>query len=56
MNPEEAPVVERIVALRASGATLRAIAATLNAEGVPARGGHGWNQMSISNIAKRRTK
>lgn len=55
-DPEEAPVVERIVALRASGATLRAIAATLNAEGVPARGGHGWNQMTISNIVKRETK
>lgn len=55
-NPEEAPVVERIVALRAAGATLRAIAATLNAEGVPARGGHGWNQMTISNIVKRGTK
>lgn len=55
-DPAEAPVVDRILALRASGATLRAIAAALNADEVPARGGRGWNQMTISKIEKRGAK
>ncbi len=55
-NPDETPVVDRIVSLRASGATLRAVAETLNAEGVPSREGRGWNQMTISKIEKRTPK
>jgi DNA invertase Pin-like site-specific DNA recombinase len=55
-EPTEAPVLARIAALRASGATLRAVAETLDAEGVPARGGRGWNQMTVSKIEKRGTR
>ena len=49
----EAPIVERILARHASGASLRAIAAELNADAVPTRTGKAWNPMTISGIVKR---
>ena len=55
-HPDESPVLARIAALRASGATLRAVAEALDAEGVPARGGRGWNAMTVSKIERRGAK
>lgn len=52
----EAPVVERILARHAAGASLRAIAAELEADGIPTRTGKTWNPMTVSGIVKRGTK
>jgi DNA invertase Pin-like site-specific DNA recombinase len=48
----EARALERILALRASGLTIRAIADRLNAEGVPARGER-WHKTSVGVIVAR---
>jgi len=42
IDGQEAAVVRRIAAMRRSGATLKAIADTLNAEGIPGRRGGSW--------------
>lgn len=52
----ETPVVERILRLHADGTSLRAIAAELEADGVPTRTGKAWNPMTVSGIVKRGTK
>lgn len=52
----EALVVDRIVARAASGASLRAIAAELNADAIPSPSGGAWNPMTVSNVVKRGTK
>jgi DNA invertase Pin-like site-specific DNA recombinase len=52
-EPSEMPTVGRIKAMRASGASLRAVAAALNAGAVPTRTGKAWNAMTVSNIEKR---
>lgn len=49
----EAPTLERILARHAAGASLRAIAAELNADAVPTRTSKAWNAMTISNIVRR---
>lgn len=43
----EAAVAERITAMRMDGKTYRAIAAALNADGVPAPDEHGWRVTSV---------
>ena len=52
----EAPALDRILARHAAGASLRAIAAELEADEVPTRTGKAWNPMTISSIVKRGTK
>ncbi len=52
----ETPIVERILARHAAGASLRAVAAELNADAVPTRTGKPWNPMTVSGIVKRGTK
>jgi site-specific DNA recombinase len=52
-EPAEAPTVARILDLRRSGASLRAVADALNAEGVRGPGGRPWNLMTVLNVAKR---
>ena len=52
-DPEQMKLVERIVALRAEGVALRAVAEMLNAEGIPGPTGKAWNGMTVSNIEKR---
>jgi site-specific DNA recombinase len=49
----EAPVVERIRSRRAAGASLRAIVAELNADGVSTRSGKGWNAQTVNAILER---
>jgi DNA invertase Pin-like site-specific DNA recombinase len=51
--PEEASVVERIVRMRAEGASLRAIAAALSADGVPTRTGARWAAGTILKVLRR---
>ena len=52
----EKPTVDRILSLRAQGATLRAVVDALNADGIPGPTGKPWNQMTVSNIVKRAGK
>jgi len=49
----EAPVLERILARHAEGASLRAIAAELNVDAVATRTGKAWNQQTVSSILRR---
>jgi hypothetical protein len=49
---EEQRQVQRMTELRAAGASLRAIAAQLNAEGVPARRGH-WHAQTVARVIER---
>jgi DNA invertase Pin-like site-specific DNA recombinase len=49
----EQPVVDRILARSGEGASLRTIAAELNADEVPSRSGRPWNPMTISKVVKR---
>ena len=51
--PEEAPELERIGSLRKAGHSLRAIASTLNGEGVPTRSGRPWNPQTVNAIVRR---
>lgn len=52
-NTGEQAVLARIVALADSGASHRAIAAKLNAEGAPARGAK-WHPSSVGTLLRRR--
>jgi DNA invertase Pin-like site-specific DNA recombinase len=49
----ESEVVERMRALRASGAGLSAIAAALNGDGIKPRQGAQWHPMTVSRILER---
>lgn len=49
----EREVIRRVVEARESGQSLRAIAAMLDAEGVPSASGKPWTAQAISNIARR---
>lgn len=49
----EAAVIDRIVALRDAGLTLKAIADALTAEGVPTKRGGAWAPAQVSNILRR---
>jgi len=49
----EQVIVGRIVALRASGASYRAIAAALDAEGLRPRRADSWSAMAVRNVALR---
>ncbi len=49
-DPEAAATVARIVRMRAQGASLRAIAAALNADHTP---GRTWNQETVRGVVKR---
>jgi DNA invertase Pin-like site-specific DNA recombinase len=51
-DPDTAPTVRRIFRLRDEGETLRAIADTLNAEGVPTKRGGNWHASTVSHILK----
>lgn len=51
--PKETPVVERIVAMKAERASLRAIAAALNAAAVPTRTGARWAAGTILKVLRR---
>jgi DNA invertase Pin-like site-specific DNA recombinase len=51
-DTQEAAALARIRALRASGASLRAIAQTLNNEGVPARGSR-WHLTTVARVLSR---
>jgi DNA invertase Pin-like site-specific DNA recombinase len=42
-----APIADRLLALKASGQSVRGIAATLNAEGVPSPAGGRWHIASV---------
>lgn len=52
-NPEEFPTLNRIREARERGETLRAIAATLNAEGIRTRTGKAWAAATILNATRR---
>jgi Recombinase len=56
-SPTPDPLLAQIVRWQQEGMTLRAIAARLNAEGVPTRSGHGrWWQTNISRELARMAK
>jgi site-specific DNA recombinase len=55
INESEAMVVRRIFAAFAGGHSPRAIARTLNTEGVPGPGGRPWSDTTIRGHAARRT-
>lgn len=52
-EPAETPTVERILRLRADGASLRGIADHLNSAGVLGRSLRTWNAMTVSAVIKR---
>lgn len=52
-NPREVQIVARIHSLRASGQTLRSIAATLEAEGYPTKNGGHWHPQTVKLILQR---
>ncbi len=52
VDPGEANAVARIHELRADGSTIREIAARLNAERVPARGGR-WHATTVARVLAR---
>ena len=52
-NPSEQVAVERILELRQVGTSYRAIAATLDAQGLPPRRAGRWSPMAVRNIACR---
>jgi DNA invertase Pin-like site-specific DNA recombinase len=51
--PSETPVIDRIKTRKAQGASLRTIAAELNAEEVPTRSGRPWNAQTVNAIVGR---
>jgi DNA invertase Pin-like site-specific DNA recombinase len=53
-RPGEAEALERIRGMRGSGATLKAIADALNAEGVRPRRGSRWHPYALARIAGRK--
>ncbi len=55
INPAEAPIVRRIFAMFAAGASPIAIAKQLNAEGIPGPSGHAWRDTTIRGHAQRGT-
>jgi DNA invertase Pin-like site-specific DNA recombinase len=52
-HPDELQVVERIITLRASGASYRAICAALDADGLRPRRAAAWSPMVVRRIAER---
>jgi DNA invertase Pin-like site-specific DNA recombinase len=54
-NPDEQAAVRRIVELRRAGESYRAIASTLDTEGLRPRRAKSWSPMSVRNIAERET-
>ena len=52
--PEELAIVRRILELWRAGRSLRSIAATLNAEGVPAKHGGLWVHTTVQRVVQRR--
>jgi len=52
-DPDVAPVVARIVSMKAQGASLRAIAEALNASHTPGPTSAPWNPMTVSGVVKR---
>jgi DNA invertase Pin-like site-specific DNA recombinase len=52
-RPGEAPVIDRIKALRSDGKSLREVAAILDAENAPTRTGAHWSAMAVKNISDR---
>lgn len=54
-DPGEQGVLARIDQLCGSGASIRKIAATLNAEGLPAKRGGTWHPQTVARVLARRT-
>jgi hypothetical protein len=52
-QPEEQPVVQRILREAAAGKTLRAIARGLDAAGVPCRSARAWSHQTVGAIVRR---
>ena len=52
-NDDEQEAIQLIQSLRDKGYSLRAIAAELDAEAIPAKKGGRWNPMTVRNILKR---
>ena len=52
-DPAEQATISRAQALRAEGASLRSIAATLDAEGRPPRRGGDWQPTSLARVLQR---
>lgn len=52
VDADEARTIDLIRALRADGLSIRAIAARLNADGVPARGGR-WHPTTVARVLAR---
>lgn len=52
-NPDESPIVARILSREAEGASVRQIAAELNAEGIPAKRGGQWRPETVARVIRR---
>jgi DNA invertase Pin-like site-specific DNA recombinase len=50
VHVEEAAVIARISALRASGLSLRAIASQLEADGIPSKRGRRWHPTTVARV------
>lgn len=55
-EPSEFPIVEKVLSLRKAGASLRAVAAKLTAEGIPSPAGGEWGAMTVLKIERRAEK
>jgi hypothetical protein len=51
-DPEEQRVVLKMIEMRDAGLSLRAIAADLNATGVPAKRGGAWYPQTVSRVLR----
>ncbi len=52
-DPDEQAAVQRIVGLRADGASLRQIAVTLTAEGLTPKRGGSWHPQQVARVLDR---
>jgi DNA invertase Pin-like site-specific DNA recombinase len=55
-DPAETAVVARILAMAAEGVSYRAIAATLNDEGIPTKRGSTWHPTTVARVIQREGK
>ena len=54
-DPAESAAVERVLAMRSQGLSVRAIAKRLTEEGTPSRGRRGWHRQSVWRVIARHT-
>jgi DNA invertase Pin-like site-specific DNA recombinase len=52
-DPAEQAAISRMVALRAGGASIRAVCATLNAESLPSKRGGRWHPQTVARVLAR---